>query len=110
MSRVLLIVGLVAAMLVTGVATASPANQVRIPVTVTPDHPSESEADSVVVVKGDHLWKISARRLGPEATNGEIAPYWRDVIEANTPQLRSGDPDLIYPGEVVELPPVTEQG
>jgi nucleoid-associated protein YgaU len=110
MSRVLLMVGLVAAMLVTGVATASPDNQVRIPITVTPDQPSEPEAHSVIVVKGDHLWKISARRLGPEASNGVIAPYWREVIETNAPRLQSGDPDLIYPGEVVELPPVTEQG
>lgn len=109
MSRVLLIVGLVAVMMVTGVATASPANQVRVPVTVTPEQPAEEEPDAVVVVRGDHLWKISARRLGPEASNGEIAPYWRDVVEVNTPRLRSGDPDLIYPGEVVELPAVTER-
>jgi hypothetical protein len=28
------------------------------------------------------------------------------VVEANQGGLRSGDPDLIYPGEVVELPRV----
>jgi nucleoid-associated protein YgaU len=55
------------------------------------------------VAKGDHLWKISARHLDTDA-NHEIAPYWRQLIEVNTPHLRSGDPDLIYPGEVVELP------
>jgi hypothetical protein len=26
----------------------------------------------------------------------------------NTPGLRSGDPDLIYPGEVIELPAASE--
>lgn len=109
MSRVLLIVGLVAATMVTGVATASPANQVRLPVAVTVEDPPGSGPDSVVVVKGDHLWKISARHLGPEASNGDVAPYWREVIDVNTPRLRSGDPDLIYPGEVVELPTVSER-
>jgi hypothetical protein len=28
------------------------------------------------------------------------------VIKENRGRLRSGDPDLIYPGEVVLLPPV----
>jgi nucleoid-associated protein YgaU len=38
----------------------------------------------------------------------EISPYWRVVIETNREGLRSGDPDLIYPGETVVLPPVNE--
>jgi nucleoid-associated protein YgaU len=28
------------------------------------------------------------------------------VIEANRDRLRSGDPDLIYPGEEIILPPL----
>ncbi len=36
--------------------------------------------------------------------NSEISPYWRLVIDENLDNLRSGDPDLIYPGEVIELP------
>jgi nucleoid-associated protein YgaU len=39
----------------------------------------------------------------PEDT--EITPYWRQVIEVNREGLLSGDPDLIYPGEMVTLPP-----
>lgn len=105
MVRVLVIIGMVGVLTATGVAGAAPANQVRLPVTVVSeaDDPA-GEPDSVVVVKGDHLWKISARHLGDDASNNEIAPYWVEVIEVNTPHLRSGDPDLIYPGEVVELP------
>ncbi len=65
-------------------------------------------SDSVVVEKGDHLWSISAteleRRLTHRPSSAEIAPYWRQVIEANRDRLRSGDPDLIYPGETVLLP------
>ena len=65
---------------------------------------------SVVVQPGDHLWKISAAHLegildGP-AEPGQIDPYWRVVIEVNRASLTSGDPDLIFPGEVIELPEV----
>jgi nucleoid-associated protein YgaU len=111
MARVLAIIGLVGLLTATGVAGASPADQVRLPVSVAP--PSEPEPDStsasVVVAKGDHLWKISARHLGPDASNGEVAPYWLEVIDVNTPTLRSGDPDLIFPGEVVQLPTIPER-
>lgn len=110
MIRVLLIVGMVGLLMTTGVAGADSASQIRHPMALddTVTQPA-SPSDSVVVESGDHLWKISARHLGPEATDGEIAPYWLEVVEANTPNLRSGDPDLIYPGEVVELPATREQ-
>lgn len=107
MGRVLAIVGLVALSMVTGVAGASPADQVRLPVTVGNEPDKSNHGPEVVtVVEGDHLWKISARHLGPTAPNTQIAPYWRDVVTVNTPNLRSGDPDLIYPGEVVEMPAI----
>jgi hypothetical protein len=61
--------------------------------------------DTVVVVRaGDNLWVIAQRALGG-ATNAEIAPYWRRVIAANTATLRSHDPNLIFPGERLVLPP-----
>lgn len=106
MGRVLAIVGLVALSMVTGVAGASPTDQVRLPVTVGAEPDEGSEPEVVTVVEGDHLWKISARQLGPKAPSEQIAPYWRDVVAVNTPNLRSGDPDLIYPGEVVEMPAI----
>ncbi|MDH3248429.1 MAG: hypothetical protein OEQ47_05685 [Acidimicrobiia bacterium] len=63
----------------------------------------------VIVTEGDHLWSLAERRvsevLGRPAADHEIAPYWREVIHSN-PDLRSGDPDLIYPGEVIVLPPM----
>jgi nucleoid-associated protein YgaU len=108
MTRVLGLIALVGALMVTGVAGASPASQVRLPVSVI-DEESADDADSVVVEKGDHLWKISARHLGAEAAIRDIAPYWRQVVDVNTPRLRSRDPDLIYPGEVVKLPATREQ-
>lgn len=104
MIRVIAIVVSVGLLMATGVAGAS---QVRLPVT-QPTRPNAEQptAESVVVARGDHLWKISARHLGDEASDHEIAPYWRDVVEVNRPHLESGDPDLIYPGEVVELPAI----
>ena len=109
MSRVLLIVFVAGILMATGVAGASPANQIRVPITIDESGDSPNSPDSVIVEKGDHLWKISARRLGQGAGATEIAPYWRDVVEMNTPRLRSGDPDLIFPGEVVELPATRER-
>ena len=69
---------------------------------------------SVMVERGDHLWKISARHLSDinadDPSPGEIAPYWRRVISSNLARLRSGDADLIYPGETIVLPEVTSDG
>ncbi len=61
-----------------------------------------------VVERGDNLWTLSAARLAETGTRpgaATIVPYWRRVVALNTPRLRSGDPDLIYPGETVALPP-----
>jgi hypothetical protein len=63
------------------------------------------------VVRGEHLWSIASQHL--EVVSGrtdlaerEIAPYWVRVMDANRSTIRSGDPDLIYPGEQIVLPPV----
>jgi hypothetical protein len=69
--------------------------------------------ESVVVAPGNNLWDISAaalaRATGQERaglTDDGIAAYWLQVCDRNRNTLRSGDVNLIYPGEVVELPPV----
>ena len=76
-----------------------------VPVAFEEDSPPDG---SVVVKPGDHLWKISQSRLEASlerpAQPGEILPYWLAVIETNRDRLASGDPDLIYPGEVITLP------
>jgi nucleoid-associated protein YgaU len=60
-----------------------------------------------VVVPGDHLWALADAELAAGAavppTGVAVDDYWMRVIRAN-PQL--GDPDLLFPGEVVVLPPV----
>jgi hypothetical protein len=67
------------------------------------------------VVSGDNLWTISAAHLasvrgdGRSApTNRQIAVYWLKVCAVNRYSLRSGDLDLIHPGEIVKLPPVAQ--
>ncbi len=66
---------------------------------------------SVTVRRGDHLWSLSEHHLSrvlgrSDLGDHEIARYWVRVIEANRGTIRSGNPDLIYPGEVIVLPAV----
>ena len=94
-----------------------------VPVAAGPDQqPSPPTADgksavpheepdgphTVVVEPGDNLWLIAERHLtevwGRRPEDNETAPYWRKVIDANRRRIRSGDPDLIFPGEEIVLP------
>jgi hypothetical protein len=67
-----------------------------------------------LVRPGDHLWKIAGEHLQivleRSPTQDEHARYWLEVINAARPVIRSGDPDLIYPGEEVPLPPTLNAG
>jgi nucleoid-associated protein YgaU len=66
---------------------------------------------TVVAERGDNLWDLSAaalaRATGRERAalgDDEIARYWNVVCDANRATVRSGDVNLIYPGEVLVLP------
>lgn len=68
-----------------------------------------------VVAPGEHLWGVATLHLAQtsgrdpcDLATGEVAPYWRRLVEANRGTLRSGDPDLIHPGERLHLPPITQ--
>ncbi len=65
----------------------------------------------VVVRTGDNLWLISraalAQTSGRAPSDAEVARYWLIVIEANRSTLRSGNPSLVFPGELVTLPAPT---
>jgi len=69
-------------------------------VTFNPDTtPSLFPASSSYTVKsGDTLWGIAKKKCGDGA-------LWPQIYNAST--LRSGNPDLIYPGEVVTIPGVS---
>jgi len=65
---------------------------------------------AVTVEPGDNLWSIAAAAL--ESTGGQapderqIAAYWLRVIELNRARLpEPGDPNLLFPGDAILLPP-----
>jgi nucleoid-associated protein YgaU len=57
------------------------------------------------VVPGDCLWTIAAHRLPATATAAEVDRAWRAIYDANRAVIGS-DPNLIRPGQVLELPPL----
>ena len=68
----------------------------------------------LVVAPGDNLWELAARRIATatgreraDVTDAEIAPAWIALCDRNRATLRSGDPNLVFPGEVVVFPPVS---
>lgn len=68
--------------------------------------------DAWLVESGDHLWGIAesvlAEQHGDAPDEGETARYWGALIEANTSVI--ADPDLIFPGQVLTLPPAPTAG
>jgi len=70
------------------------------------------EAAEVEVESGDNQWVIAEEHLEDvlerDVTDAEVSSYWRDVVDANQDNIRSGDPDLIYEGETLELSPVAD--
>lgn len=65
--------------------------------------PRETLPDRVVVHRGDTLWDLCARHLGPQATNADIAQEWPRWYAANE-DLIGPDPDLILPGQELVVP------
>jgi hypothetical protein len=95
----------------------APAETVPIPrsapaptATPAPSEPADPRA-RVVVGPGDNLWLIAraslAHAFGRRPNDADVARYWHAVIAQNRSTLRSGDPSLIFPGEIVTLPPVS---
>ncbi len=73
------------------------------------DEPARDRPDVWVAEAGDHLWSIAARTLEAAwdrpVSDDDVAPYWRDVVELNRPDLPDpGNPDLLHPGHEVRLP------
>ena len=62
------------------------------------------------IVEGDNFWAIAHARLSHHldrvATDAEITPYWVELVRLNAAAIQSGNPDLVYPGEVIALPPL----
>ena len=69
-------------------------------------------ADAWLVESGDHLWGIAESvltdRLDDAPSEAETARYWAALIDANASEV--AEPDLIFPGQVLTLPPVATAG
>jgi nucleoid-associated protein YgaU len=57
----------------------------------------------VVVAPGDSLWAIACTRLGPGASDADVAAYSRRVHLLNRTTI-GDDPDLLRPGQRLVLP------
>ena len=73
---------------------------------VTPPAPREWS-----VAPGDNFWAIAVSVLQHAwhrpPTDAEVVPYWHALIDRNRSRLRDpGNPDLIYPGQVLTIPDV----
>lgn len=83
------------------------------PPVVDPDPALDSPTsapETWVVAPGQSLWSISedvlARAWSRAPSEGQVAPYWRRLIEANRASLADPEnPDLIFPGQVFAVPP-----
>ena len=53
-----------------------------------------------IVEPGENLWSIAESVAG----RNNLLPYWRALVAQNDATLRSGDPNLIFPGEILTLP------
>lgn len=99
---------------IVGTVSASPAvaapPPIPVPVVVTvgveespaSEHASRLEitaAKDYRVSPGDSFWTIAAARAPADITS-----FWLEMIELNLQTIRSGDPNLIFPGEILRLP------
>jgi hypothetical protein len=103
----------------TTTTTTTPRTVPVVPAAAPPDDPPlpvppvAAATDEVVIAPGDDLWQLAARRIAgssgrspTDVPDHEVAPYWVRVCDANRSRLASGDPNLVFPGERVVLPPV----
>ena len=58
---------------------------------------------TVVVRRGDTLWGLAARHLGPGASDAQVATEWPRWHASNRSTIGS-DPDLIVPGQRLRVP------
>lgn len=65
---------------------------------------SASAAGRIVVLRGDTLWSIAARHLGPAARAADIDAEWHRWLAANR-EVIGDDANLILPGQLLRPPP-----
>lgn len=84
--------------------------------TPSPDPVPAPSPSTTTVAPGDSFWSIAEAALhgaaqgrGAAPSTSEIARYWLRVIDANRAILVDpSNPDLIFEGQVVMLPPISQ--
>jgi DNA-binding CsgD family transcriptional regulator/LysM repeat protein len=66
---------------------------------------AQKGTERIVVRPGASLWSISEERLGPNATPQQIADAAERIYALNRSQI-GADPNLIFPGQKLSVPPV----
>lgn len=85
---------------------ASPTTTAPSPPPVAPA-PAAPAPDEVRVAPGDSFWTLAEEAVADHGQGGSVDAYWRRLIEANRHRLVDpATPDLLYPGQVLVLPPV----
>ncbi len=90
-------------------ASAPPAVLIRLEPATTENLPTGRSVTAWTVTAGDSFWEIAADTVASRSnavpTEGEIADYWRALVTRNEHRLiEPGNPDLIIPGQVFDLP------
>ncbi|GAB3877177.1 LysM peptidoglycan-binding domain-containing protein [Terrabacter terrigena] len=65
--------------------------------------PTAVTHDVVIVHRGDSLWAVAARHLGPGAGDAQVAREWPRWYAANRDVI-GDDPDLLVPGQQLRPP------
>jgi Domain of unknown function (DUF4397)/LysM domain len=65
---------------------------------------SMGSSGSVMVQPGDSLWSIASRLVGPSANNAAIQAKLIALWNMNAQRIKTGDPNLIFPGTRLMLP------
>lgn len=85
-------------------APSIPSPAPTLPELTTPVPPLDPQPSGTVLVRpGDSLWRITADRLGPSATEDQIAIGWPYWYRANR-RLIGPDANLLRPGERLTAP------
>ena len=89
--------------------SAAPEGGVAAPAPLPGDRGQHPYGSLTYTVRaGDDMWSVTVAYLareGEEAPSPDaVARAWRELVESNRDRIRSGDPDLIFPGEQLFLP------
>jgi hypothetical protein len=69
--------------------------------------PARPGPTPVVVAPGDSFWSLAEAAVAAHPSSPAVGDYWRRFVAANRPRLVDPDnPDLLYPGQTLTLPPL----